>query len=125
MMLYLCAVMANRTYQKITAAALLVCLLFTTIVQLTHSHPGKKNAVTHLTKTTKPQGKENWTVAGADTRCFLCEYQLTRDSDIPVTTFHFSYTNKVPVTTAVYCDSVSAVFISCFESRGPPASAAI
>lgn len=104
---------------------LLFCLLFTTVVQLTHSHSGKNNAVAQLTKTSKPQGKENCSVPGADNRCYLCEYQLARDSDIPVTAFDFTYTNKIPAIKAVYCDFISVVFISCFESRGPPSIAAI
>lgn len=122
MMIYLCAMTANSMYRKIAAALLLLCMLLTTVVQLSHSHPGKQAAAIQLKKIPVHKGIENCSVPGTDTKCFLCEYQLAKDADIDHSIFHFAAVCKAPVTAPALYEYITAVFNTCFETRGPPAA---
>lgn len=125
-MLQLCFIFAcmkvNSTYRKIAAALLLLCMLLTSVVQLLHSHPAKQTAAVQIKKISNQPGKKQYSLPGPDNRCFLCEYQLTKDADIDHSVFYFTAVAKLPVTAPVQYEYNPAAFNSCFETRGPPAA---
>lgn len=108
-------------YRK-TAAAFLVCiLLLTTVVQLSHSHKTIQPDTVKTEKTALLHAKKLYSVPGTDSRCFLCEYQLVKDADLPALIL---YTDNGLQTATLHCEifaSVPAIFNDCSESRGPPA----
>ena len=108
-------------FKKITAVFLLLVLFAVTVIQVSHSHaPAQaliKQEKSLLKKSILPEYKK----AAAEGKCFICEYQLTRDADaryfISTGNIFFQY---YPVATPVYSFAPQRIN-SFLESRGPPA----
>ncbi len=109
----------GRLYKKISAAILLLCLLCTTVVQLTHTHAGVKTVSAKIIKA--DTNKTHYTLSSADAKCFLCEYQLAKDADLTISFLKSNKVYKTPVKETVYTEKVFSLFDTVTESRGPPA----
>jgi type II secretory pathway component PulL len=107
-------------FKKITAVFLLLVLFAVTVIQVSHSHnPAQafnKQEKSLLKKSILPEYKK----LATESKCFICEYQLTRDADAS----YFTSTIKAPVQYYLIAKPVYAFSlqrsISFFESRGPP-----
>jgi hypothetical protein len=109
-------------YRQTGAAILLLLLLFTTTVQLTHSHTIKQTAAVQLKKQTPQPDQQQITVPGADTKCFIHEYQLTKDADFSCNHFQIAAVIINKESASSYNSQILSTTCSYFENRGPPAS---
>lgn len=116
------SVMAGtKLYRQICAALLLLVLLFTTAVQLTHTHAVKQTAEARVKKSSPQLYEHNFTPPGADTKCFIHEYQLTKDADCSISIFQPVCTSFSIVNSTSLHTQLTTAHCSNFESRGPPA----
>ena len=99
---------------------MLLVLFAVTTVQLCHYHPQKKLLAAQKENCTKKAGFADVHQAFADNRCFICEYQLTKDADDSHATFNIycpiEFNSFVAVAYTYACTSV----YTAFETRGPP-----
>lgn len=112
----------TRLYRGTGAAILLLLLLFTTAVQISHSHTLKQPAQVQFKKQTPQPYQQQITVPGTDTKCFVYEYQLTKDADFSCFTFQVAPAVITVVNTAAYISALIAAPCFYFENRGPPAA---
>jgi hypothetical protein len=108
-------------FKKITATFLLLVLFAVTVIQVSHSHVSS-NAITRhekafLKKSILPEYKS----AAAESKCFICEYQLTRDADASYFVAAVNASIQYYLSNAATYSFVSQKINSCFETRGPPA----
>jgi len=109
-------------FKKALAAFLLLALFTVTVIQVSHSHaPGFVLAGQKKVSITK-DGPAGYYKSSSESKCFICEYQLTKDADDS----HFSLNihcntafNSVALIT--YSFTSSDVY-SVFKTRGPPQS---
>ena len=109
--------------KKLTAAFLLWVLLAITVIQVSHSHSSvqglKQQDNSLLKRSILPEYKK----AGLENKCFICEYQVTRDADASY--FISTISAKVQhhlISEPIY-SFVSQRLNSFVETRGPPAIA--
>ncbi|MEI9957030.1 MAG: hypothetical protein WDM90_12185 [Ferruginibacter sp.] len=107
-------------FRKISAAFLLLNLIAITAIQVLHTHPS--GSIVSQKKT----GIEKNAVAGfykapADSKCFICDYQLTKDADANYAVFNINvpivFNDVALITYNFTAQDIQAVF----ETRGPPA----
>jgi hypothetical protein len=117
---YLCAVQFKKTiwYKQVTAILLLLILSSVTVIQLSHSHTSV--AATQKKVVIKKADLPGYYTAAAENRCFICEYQLTRDADINHTVFNIDTSFHYPVTIAALYSFTYPGICSFIETRGPP-----
>lgn len=111
----------TRLYRGAGAAILLLLLLCTTAVQISHSHTLKQPAPVQLKKQTLQPYQQQITVPGTDTKCFVYEYQLTKDADFSCFTFQAALSLINEVNNTTYISALTAAPCFYFENRGPPA----
>ncbi len=111
----------TRLYRGAGAAILLLLLLCTTAVQISHSHTLKQPAQVQLKKQTPQPYQQQVTVPGTDTKCFVYEYQLTKDADFSCFTFQAAPSVTTEVNNTAYIPALTAAPCFYFENRGPPA----
>ncbi len=121
MFIYLCAVHLKRTiwYKQVTAVLLLLVLFSVTAIQLSHSHTSA--AATQKKVVVKKTALPGYYTASAESRCFICEYQLTKDADINHTAFNIDSPFDYPVSIAALYSFTYPGISSSIETRGPPA----
>lgn len=112
----------TRLYRRAGAAILLLLLLFTTAVQISHSHTLKQPVRVQLKKQTSHPYQQQITVPGTDTKCFVHEYQLTKDADFSCFTFQVAPAVITEVNNTAYISALTAAPCFYFENRGPPAA---
>ena len=112
---------ATKLYRQICAALLLLLMLFTTAVQITHSHAVKQNAELQVKSSSLQLHEHYFTAPGAHAKCFIHEYQLTKDADFSISLFLPANNFCRIINTAVQNTRLTALYNSDFESRGPPA----
>jgi hypothetical protein len=99
---------------------MLLILFAVTTVQLFHSHPSKKLLAAQKESCSKKAGATDIHQSAGDTRCFICEYQLTRDVDDNHATFNcycpLEFNSFLAVAYTYTCTNV----YTAFETRGPP-----
>ncbi|MBS1510198.1 MAG: hypothetical protein JST86_05110 [Bacteroidetes bacterium] len=107
-------------FRKNAAGLLLLLLTAITAIQVFHSHPGsnKQQALT-----LKKSGTNHLYHYNGESKCFICDYQLTRDADA-VTSFYtpqqvIAFSNYSPAFICPVAEGIPAFA----ESRGPPALA--
>ncbi|WP_462255047.1 hypothetical protein [Ferruginibacter sp.] len=122
---YLCFVLKNNKIwiKKIAASFLLLLLFSITAIQLSHSHTYNTTVQEHKKDFVKKDAGGIYYKALSESKCFICEYQLTRDADISYSQSPLNYpalfNNSIPVP---YCTILSAAH-TVFENRGPPHTA--
>jgi hypothetical protein len=122
---YLCFVMVkNKIWMKKIAASFLLLLLFSiTLVQLSHSHD--YNAVIQEQKKdfVKKDAAGIYYTSLSESKCFVCEYQLTKDAaishSISLLNYPALFNNSIPVSNF----TISSAAHQVFENRGPPHAA--
>jgi len=119
--IYLCAVQFKRTiwYKQVTAVLLLLILFSVTAIQLSHSHTSA--AAIQKKVVTKKTALPGYYTASAESRCFICEYQLTKDADINHAVFNIDTPFDYPVSSAALYSFTYPGICSFIETRGPPA----
>ena len=117
--IYLCAVHLKRTiwYKQVTAVLLLLILSSVTVTQLSHSHT---SAATQKKVVVKKTDLPGFYTSGAENKCFICEYQLTKDADINHAVFNIDTPFHYPVSSAVLYSFTYPGICSFIETRGPP-----
>jgi hypothetical protein len=107
-------------FNRIAAGFLLLILALVTDIQVLHSHVSNNLFAAPSESLTKKSGLPECNTPGTDSRCFICEYQLTKDADA----HYASFTLTVPVQ---YHSIVTVHYIftpltstNSFETRGPP-----
>ena len=110
-------------YKKITAVFLLLVLLAITVIQVSHCHSPvqglKQRDNSLLKRSILPEYKK----AGLENKCFICEYQVTRDADASYFISPISAKVQYHLTTETIYSFVSQRINSFVETRGPPATA--
>jgi hypothetical protein len=120
--LYLRLVHIKRAiwFNRIAAGFLLLILALVTDIQVLHSHVSKNLFAAPSQSLHKKSGLPECNTPGTDSRCFICDYQLTKDADA----HYASFTLAAPV----QYHSISTVnyfftplkSTASFETRGPP-----
>jgi len=120
-MLYLCAVAAKSKilFGKISAAFLLLNLLAITAIQVLHTHPSA-SIITHKKIGIEKNGVAGFYKASADTKCFICDYQLTKDADACYAVFNINVPIAFNDVAAIICQFTAQDKQAVFETRGPP-----
>lgn len=111
----------TKLYRQIGAALLLLLLTCTTAVQLTHSHTAIQAAGTELKKQPPLTNQQSIATPGADTKCFVHEYQLVKDADFYCAAFHPLTAYLYAISKAEYSWPLITAHRVNFENRGPPA----
>ena len=111
-------------FKQATAFAMLLVLLLVNTIQLFHTHTAKQIlAVQQKAAEKKITTAGHYVTTTTDTKCFICDYQLTKDADHFFSSFHFSLPEKFTVKEIqAYCFIHSGEYVF-FETRGPPAVA--
>ena len=93
-----------------------------TLIQVSHSHSPVATLVKHEKSLLKKSILPEYKKLTAESKCFICEYQLTRDADANF----FSATITTPVQYYLIAKPdytfVPQKIHSFLESRGPPAT---
>ncbi len=121
--IYLCIVHLKRTilYKQVTAVLLLLVLFSVTVIQLSHSHTAV-SAATQKKIVVKKSGLPGYYTTAAESRCFICEYQLTKDADINHAVFNIHSPFQYPVSIAELYSFIYPGICSFIETRGPPST---
>lgn len=109
---------AAPLYKKITAALLLLVMLLTQFVQVTHSHNSKAAIAAPLKKATEIAAQ--CAAAAADVNCFLCDYQLAKDADFSLLVTTIKAAEYKSSYAAVFNNSITTNFTPAAGNRGPP-----
>jgi hypothetical protein len=109
---------AAPLYKKITAGLLLLVMLLTTFVQVTHSHNSKAAITTPLKKATEITAQ--CAAASADVNCFLCDYELAKDADFSLSVNTIKIAEYKSSYAAVFNNSFITNFTPAAGNRGPP-----
>jgi len=108
-------------FKKISAVFLLLQLFGVIVIQISHSH--STSSVSAAKIRIAKSGLTGYNTSVGETKCFICEYQLSKDIDTSLALFQInrpaSFCNK-PATLYVF---TSPGICSVFETRGPPHSA--
>lgn len=110
---------AAPLYKKITAALLLLVMLLTSFVQVTHSHNSKKVVAASIKKTAETH--EQLTAAGTEVNCFACDYQLVKDADFYAAIDTALCTNYTINYAVIFTSCSITNFTPAAGNRGPPA----
>jgi hypothetical protein len=122
---YLCFVVKNNKIwiKKIAASFLLLLLFSITAIQLSHSHAYNTTAQEQKKDFVKKDAGGIYYKALSESKCFICEYQLTKDADISHSLSPLNYpavfNNSLPVSYFIILSTAHSVF----ENRGPPHTA--
>ena len=106
--------------KKITASFLLLVLFAVTVIQVSHSHTPAKAITRHEKSLLKRSILPDYKSAAAESKCFICEYQLTRDADASYFVAVVNAPTQYYITNEANYSFVSQKINSCFETRGPP-----
>jgi hypothetical protein len=110
-------------FNRIAAGFLLLILAFVTDIQVLHSHPSKNLFSTHTKLLIKKSGLPECNTPGAESRCFICDYQLTKDADAHYSSYHLATPLQFYNIVAVSYHFTSLKTAASFETRGPPSKA--
>jgi hypothetical protein len=112
----------TKRYRQLGAVFLLLLLLCTTAVQLTHSHALKQPAATAFNQPTSVAQHDIVTTDSADAKCFVHEYQLAKDADFYCVSLPAPPASLHLINGPSYHSPLTAAYCSYFENRGPPAA---
>ncbi len=108
--------------RKITAGFFLLLLFSISAIQQSHTHTNNTTAHKLKKDCAKKDAAAVYFKALSESKCFICEYQLTRDVTVshPVLQLHYAalFNNAVPVNYFIVLSGTH----SFFENRGPPLS---
>ena len=107
-------------YKQLTAVFLLLVLFSVTVIQLSHSHASVPSSATQKKVVIKKSGLPGYYNAAVESRCFICEYQLTRDADNNYAVFNIQSPFQYPVSIAELYSFTYPGICSLIETRGPP-----
>ncbi|MGG9960269.1 hypothetical protein [Ferruginibacter sp. SUN106] len=107
-------------FKKLTAALLLLLLSAVTIIQVSHSHASSPSSTHQENSLAKRSGLPGYFHSTAESKCFICEYQLTKDVDVFSTAINFVAPLRYQPAAAAYYSFTFQNSYSFFETRGPP-----
>jgi hypothetical protein len=106
--------------KKIAASFLLLLLFATTAVKILHFH--SSNTVSARKAQLEKTSFSHYAESVADTKCFICDYELTKDADashsISYIIYLAEFNSAITKSYAFTLQSINAVF----ETRGPPST---
>ncbi|WP_462221356.1 hypothetical protein [Ferruginibacter sp.] len=114
----------NKIWIRKIAAGFLLLLLFSiSAIQLSHSHAYNTTAQQQKKGFVKKDAAGFYYKSLPESKCFICEYQLTKDADInhSLSTLNYPvlFNNSIPL----YYFTILSAAHSFFENRGPPPAA--
>jgi hypothetical protein len=105
-------------FKKITASFLLLLLFAATALKVLHFH---SSGTASVTKTQiQKSGFSNYSESVSDTKCFICNYQLTKEADDCHATSYTIYPVEFANATKKYYTFTLQSINAVFETRGPP-----
>lgn len=110
-------VLKNIIFRRITALVLLALMLVVHGVKSLHRHTG-----TAATKCTA-HGALAPVIQLSGHHCLICDFQLTRDADLPPEQFSFQPIRSAAETGASYVTSSYVAYLFFLQLRGPPIKA--
>ena len=123
--LYLCFVRQKKAifFKQLIAAFLLLILSVVTIIQVSHTHASLASNHGQGKNCIKRSILPGYNTATVESKCFICEYQLTKDVDA-----NFSIIAIVSPLQSLFITETNYSFTfqrisSLVETRGPPAIA--
>lgn len=102
-------------FRRITALVLLALILVVHGVKSLHRHTG-----TAATKRT-PHGALAPVIQPAGHHCLICDFQLTRDADLPPEQFSLQPKRSAAEIGAGYVTASYVAYLFFLQLRGPPA----
>jgi len=109
-------------FKKITAIFLLLVLFAVTLIQVTHTHATPST----LNKQEKGFAKKSrlpvYYRTISESKCFICEYQLTKDADATNAVVHVVSPVQYHTTTDAHYSFTFQHTYAYFETRGPPSA---
>ncbi|WP_460558637.1 hypothetical protein [Ferruginibacter profundus] len=107
-------------FKKLTAVLLLLLLAAVTIIQVSHSHASKPSLTQQENILAKKSGLPGYFHSTAESKCFICEYQLAKDADVFAAAIHFIAPFQYHYTANTDYSFTFQNSYSYFETRGPP-----
>jgi hypothetical protein len=104
--------------KKITASFLLLLLFAATAIKVLHFHSSSAVSAgkTQLEKT----NFSHYAEPAADSKCFICDYQLTKDADAGYSVSYIIYPAEFNGATTKPCAFTLQSINAAFQTRGPP-----
>jgi hypothetical protein len=107
-------------FKQLIAAFLLSVLSVVTVIQVLHSHASASTAREEKRIVKKTGLPGYYKAAVESSKCFICEYQLTKDADANFSiAFPTPPVSRLIVTEAIYSTPFQQVY-AFVETRGPP-----
>jgi hypothetical protein len=106
--------------KRLSAIFLLLVLSAVTIVQVSHSHNAQQLSAVKAKYALHKNGLTNYHQPAAESKCFICEYQLAKDVDASYFVFSPGANIQHPVKTFIPYLFFATATYNFFESRGPP-----
>jgi hypothetical protein len=107
-------------FKKITASFLLLLLFAATALKVLHFHSSGTASVTKIQ--IQKSGFSKYPESVKDIKCFICDYQLIKDTDTGNSLSYIFYPAEFNKATAGYYTFTPQHTYSAFNSRGPPCS---
>jgi hypothetical protein len=105
-------------FKKIAASFLLLLLFAVTALKVFHSH--SYSAVSSKKIQIEKSGFLNYSEPVSDTKCFICDYQLTKDADASHSISYIIYPAEFnSAITKLYAFTLQSIN-AAFQTRGPP-----
>jgi hypothetical protein len=106
--------------KKLTAGFLMMLLTAVTVIQVLHSHSYTTTSGNLQKKSVKKTNLPGYNKSTIESRCFICEYQLSKDADANYAILNIAPSHQYQITAkANYSFTFQAIY-SFFETRGPP-----
>jgi len=109
-------------FKKITAVFLLLVLFAVTVIQVSHSHASPSPLNKQEKSFAKKSGLPGYYKTISESKCFICEYQLTKDADAAHAIVHVFSPVQYHTTTDTHYSFTFQHTYAYFETRGPPSA---
>jgi hypothetical protein len=105
-------------FKKLTASFLLALLFAATVTKVLHLHSYSTVAIKKIQLDKNSFSNHEEPVS--ETKCLICDYQLTKDADVSHSLPYIIYTALYNNATAQFYAFTSKIIYSVFDTRGPP-----
>ncbi len=114
------AVKHTILFKKIAASFLLLMLFAVTAIKVLHFH--SSGIVSAKNVQPGENSFSDYTKSVADTKCFICDYKLTKDADENFALFYIIHPVEFNNPSTKPCVFIIQSTNAVFETRGPPSA---
>jgi hypothetical protein len=107
-------------FKKLTAELLLLLLATVTVIQVSHSHSSTISSSKLENSFVKKSHLPGYNKSIVESKCFICEYQLTKDVDANCAVLNIVSSIQYQIISAPHYSFTLQSSHSFFETRGPP-----